>query len=126
VIEESNIEHLLTRRELSARCLALGLSLPPMSGMLTALATKSAVAGTLEVARRRPRPAPNLRVTFELLDAQSDDLGHGRFDAAFSRFGVMFFSDPVAGFTNIRESLKPSGRLVFVCWRRLGVLSQEW
>ena len=46
MIEELNIEHLLTRRELSARCLALGLSLPPMSVMLTALATKSAVAGT--------------------------------------------------------------------------------
>lgn len=73
----------------------------------------------LEVARRRPRSAPNLRLTFELFDAQSDDLGHGRFDAAFSRFGVMFFSDPVAAFTNIRELLKPSGRLVFVCWRPL-------
>jgi SAM-dependent methyltransferase len=73
----------------------------------------------LEVARRRPRPARNLRVTFELLDAQSDDLGHGRFDAAFSRFGVMFFNDPVAAFTNIRGSLKPSGRLVFACWRPL-------
>jgi SAM-dependent methyltransferase len=73
----------------------------------------------LEVARHRPRPAPNLRVTFELLDAQSDDLGHGRFDAAFSRFGVMFFSDPVAAFTNICESLKRCGRLVFVCWRPL-------
>ena len=28
-----------------------------------------------EVALRRPRLAPNLRVTFRLLDAQSDDLG---------------------------------------------------
>ena len=55
----------------------------------------------LEVAMRRPRSAPNLRVTFRLFDAQSDDLGHGRFDAAFSRFGVMFFSDPVVAFTNI-------------------------
>ena len=73
----------------------------------------------LEVARRRPRSAPNLRVTFELFDAQSDVLGHGRFDAAFSRFGVMFFSDPVVAFANIRRSLKPSGRLVFVCWRPL-------
>jgi SAM-dependent methyltransferase len=73
----------------------------------------------LEVALRRPRPAPNLRVTFKLLDAQSDDLGDGCFDAGFSRFGVMFFSDPVAAFANIRRSLKPSGRLVFVCWRPL-------
>jgi SAM-dependent methyltransferase len=72
-----------------------------------------------EVARSRPRSAPNLRVTFEQLDAQSDDLGHGRFDAAYSRFGVMFFSDPVAAFANIRQSLKTNGRLVFVCWRPL-------
>jgi SAM-dependent methyltransferase len=73
----------------------------------------------LEVARRRPRPAPDLRVTFRLLDAESDDLGGRCFDAAFSRFGVMFFGDPVAAFTNIRRSLKLSGRLVFVCWRPL-------
>jgi SAM-dependent methyltransferase len=73
----------------------------------------------LEVALRRPRPAPNLRVSFKQLDAQSDDLGDGCFDAAFSRFGVMFFSDPVVAFANIRRSLKPSGRLVFVCWRPL-------
>ena len=73
----------------------------------------------LEVALRRPRPAPNLRVTFKQLDAQSDDLGDGCFDAAFSRFGVMFFSDPVVAFANIRRSLNPSGRLVFVCWRPL-------
>jgi SAM-dependent methyltransferase len=31
----------------------------------------------------------------------------------------MFFSDPVVAFANIRRSLKPSGRLVFVCWRPL-------
>jgi SAM-dependent methyltransferase len=73
----------------------------------------------LEVARRRPLPAKDLHVTFELHDAQSDDLGRERFDAVFSRFGVMFFSDPVAAFANIRKSLKPTGRLTFVCWRPL-------
>ena len=73
----------------------------------------------LEVARRRPRPAANLRVDFRQLDAQNGDIGRGVFDAAFSRFGVMFFSDPVAAFRNIRASLKPGGRLVFVCWRTL-------
>ena len=73
----------------------------------------------LEVAVNRPRPASDLRVAFRQLDAQTGDFGHGIFDAAFSRFGVMFFSDPVAAFANIRASLKPGGRLVFVCWRHL-------
>jgi SAM-dependent methyltransferase len=39
------------------------------------------------------------------------------FDLVFSRFGVMFFDEPVAAFANIRKALVPDGRLVFVCWR---------
>ena len=39
------------------------------------------------------------------------------FDLLFSRFGVMFFGDPVAAFANLRRALKPGGRLVFACWR---------
>jgi len=73
----------------------------------------------LEVARQRRRTADAAPIEFQLLDAQTADLGHGRFDAAFSRFGVMFFSDPVAAFANIRRALKPAGRLGFVCWRAL-------
>jgi SAM-dependent methyltransferase len=73
----------------------------------------------LDVARHRPRSCADLQLAFRKLDAQTGDLGHGVFDAAFSRFGVMFFSDPVAAFANIRASLKPGGRLAFVCWRPL-------
>ena len=62
----------------------------------------------LDVALRRPRSA-DLQVAFRKLDAQTGDLGRGVFDAAFSRFGVMFFSDPAAAFANIRASLKPDG-----------------
>lgn len=40
-------------------------------------------------------------------------------DIAVSRFGVMFFADPVAAFANIRACLKPEGRLAFACWRPL-------
>jgi SAM-dependent methyltransferase len=35
----------------------------------------------------------------------------------FSRFGVMFFGDPVTAFTNLRTVLLPGGRLRFACWR---------
>jgi SAM-dependent methyltransferase len=59
------------------------------------------------------------RVSFVEADAQSYPFEQGRFDAAFSRFGLMFFADPVAAFVNIRRSIKPKGRLAFVCWRAL-------
>ena len=58
-----------------------------------------------------------LPVRFEAADAQVSDFGGQPFDAAFSRFGVMFFADPAAAFANIRRALKPGGRLAFVCWR---------
>src|SRR3979490_374129 len=59
------------------------------------------------------------RVRFVQADAQVFPFDPASFDAAFSRFGVMFFADPTAAFVNIRRSLKPNGRLAFVCWRAL-------
>jgi ubiquinone/menaquinone biosynthesis C-methylase UbiE len=57
-------------------------------------------------------------VTFRQADAQTYPFAPAFFDAAFSRFGVMFFADPVAAFANVLIALKPqSGRLAFVCWR---------
>ncbi len=55
------------------------------------------------------------RVRFVHADAQAFPFEPAAFDAAFSRFGVMFFTDPTAAFSNIRRSLKPNGRLAFVC-----------
>lgn len=40
-----------------------------------------------------------------------------RFDMALSRFGVMFFDDPVQTFKNIREHMSSDGRLIFTCWQ---------
>jgi len=39
------------------------------------------------------------------------------YDLLFSRFGVMFFDDPAAGFANMRKAAKPGGRIAFACWR---------
>jgi ubiquinone/menaquinone biosynthesis C-methylase UbiE len=41
------------------------------------------------------------------------------FDVLFSRFGWMFFADPVAAFTNLHRALKPGGRVVLMTWQRL-------
>jgi SAM-dependent methyltransferase len=46
------------------------------------------------------------------------------FDLAISRFGVMFFADPVTAFVNIRKAIKPGGRLLFATWR--AVQDNEW
>ena len=54
---------------------------------------------------------------FAVGDATTHAFDTASFDLVFSRFGVMFFADPVAAFNNLRRALKPSGRLVFVCWR---------
>lgn len=57
-------------------------------------------------------------VTFLLADAAHAALPAGGFDLVFSRFGVMFFDDPVSAFANLRHAMRPGARLVFVCWRQ--------
>jgi SAM-dependent methyltransferase len=71
----------------------------------------------IDVAQRDPGLPKNL--TFLCGDVQSYPFHAGSFDVAFSRFGVMFFADPAAAFSNIRRALRPGGRLGLVCWRGL-------
>ena len=73
-------------------------------------------ATLLDVARRRREGAPG--VHFIEADAQTYAFEPAGFDGVFSRFGVMFFADPVAAFANLRRALKAGGRLAFICWRR--------
>jgi SAM-dependent methyltransferase len=108
-------EHIL---DIGCGCGATTLDLAVRVGPVGSVVGVDVSVPMLEVARRRSRPADAGRAEFLQLDAQHDTLGSA-FDAAFSRFGVMFFSDPVAAFRNILTALKPGGRLVFVCWRRL-------
>jgi SAM-dependent methyltransferase len=68
----------------------------------------------LEVARRR---STGRGLRFENADAQTAPLPPGHFDLSFSRFGVMFFADPVAAFANLRRALRAGGRLTFLCWQ---------
>ncbi|MBT3069443.1 class I SAM-dependent methyltransferase [Rhodomicrobium sp. Az07] len=72
----------------------------------------------LDFARERAAAAASgLPIRFELGDAATYAFPRARFDLLFSRFGVMFFADPVAAFANLHGALKPGGRLCFVCWR---------
>jgi SAM-dependent methyltransferase len=67
-------------------------------------------------ARRRIDEAGLGQAEVLCADAQTTDLPEA--DLVFSRFGVMFFADPIAAFANLRRALRPGGRLVFLCWQR--------
>lgn len=71
----------------------------------------------LERARERALGEHLENIGFQIADVQVAALDGAPFDAAASRFGVMFFDDPPAAFRRLRASLRPGGRLAFCCWR---------
>ena len=98
-------------------------------GATTLAASRRASAGSatgvdistlmLDLARRRATEERMANVSFVAGDAQTYPFPSGGFDAAISRFGVMFFDDPLAAFANLATALASGGRLAFVCWQDL-------
>ena len=94
-----------------------------------ALAEKIGVGGSvlgvdiskplLECARGRTILTKFNRAHVEFLKADASTYGFTpeSVDLLFSRFGVMFFDDPVSAFANLRQALLPDGKLGFCCWR---------
>ncbi|MDI3336511.1 class I SAM-dependent methyltransferase [Defluviimonas aestuarii] len=64
----------------------------------------------------RGRAAGRANIRFALADAQTHAFEPAAADIMISRFGTMFFADPVAAFRNIASALRPGGRLVFASW----------
>jgi SAM-dependent methyltransferase len=62
-------------------------------------------------------------MTFEVVDVQAAQFAD-TYDYAFGRFGTMFFANPVAALRNVRQALRPGGRLNMVVWRRK--LDNDW
>lgn len=88
---------LAAARTPSGRALGVDLS-APMLGRARATAAEEGL--------------PN--VTFEQADAQIHPFRDAAFEVALSRFGVMFYADPVAAFTNVARALRPGGRIAFL------------
>ena len=78
----------------------------------------------LERARADATAAGQTNTRFVRADAQVYEFGDELFDAVISRFGIMFFADPVRAFANIRGAMRDGGRLAFVCWQPL--IENEW
>jgi SAM-dependent methyltransferase len=70
----------------------------------------------LDVARSRIALADRAHLVFCEADASEAELP-ANIDLLFSRFGVMFFSQPTQALNHLRKSLRAGGRCVFVCWR---------
>ena len=68
------------------------------------------------LARARQRAQGVGNVAFSQTDAATQSFTPDH-QLVFSRFGVMFFADPVVAFVNMRTGLAPDGRLVFLCWQ---------
>lgn len=93
-----------------ASCLAAAQAVGT-AGQVTGLDIASAL-----LARARERAADLPQVTFVEADAQTHAFAPASVDVMISRFGVMFFEDPVAAFANMARALRPGGRLVFAAW----------
>jgi SAM-dependent methyltransferase len=66
------------------------------------------------LARARKEGAP---ATFVCADAQTHDFERAKLDLLVSRFGVMFFDDPVRAFTNLRRAANDAAGLRLIVWR---------
>jgi SAM-dependent methyltransferase len=97
------------------------------TGLTTREAARAAAPGRVvgvDVSERMLERARKLtayegldNVRYELGDAQVVRFDPAGFDVAISRFGTMFFSDPLAAFANIAAALRPRARLVLLVWQ---------
>jgi len=69
------------------------------------------------LARARQLARQGLSVDFVQADATVYPFEPQSFDLLVSRFGVMFFAEPVLSFANMRKALRPKARVVLACWR---------
>jgi len=70
----------------------------------------------LAIARAEQSAAGVTNLKFLAADVERDLPASG-YDFAFSRFGTMFFANPVVGLRSIARSLRPGGRMTHIVWR---------
>lgn len=131
---ELRLHNDVLRRACAIRCHECVLDIGCGAGQTTREAARLAAAGSAlgidtaaaMIARARElADAEGLRnATFEVADAQVHRFPSERFDIAISRFGTMFFGDPVAAFSNIRRALRTEARLVMMVWQERA--ANEW
>ena len=97
------------------------------TGQTTRDAARTAVHGSalgvdtsapaIERARELAYGEGLLNVTHAVADVQVHSFEDAHFDVAISRFGTMFFADPISAFGNIARALRRDARLVMMVWQ---------
>jgi len=114
----------------SDRVLDIGCGTGQTTREAARLASAGSVLGVdhssemVERAKLLTREAELDNVEYVCADAGRYELPRERFDVAISRFGTMFFADPAAAFANLRNALRPGGRLLMMVWQ--GRDRNEW
>jgi len=107
------------------RVLDVGCGTGQSSRDVALLAAAGSVLGVdinkrmIDEAAVRTRRAGLANVRYELADAQVHRFDLATFDLVISRYGVMFFADRLAAFTNLAAALCPGGRLAMLVWQAL-------
>jgi ubiquinone/menaquinone biosynthesis C-methylase UbiE len=116
--------------ELGDRVLDIGCGLGDSTVQLARLVGPEGHAHGVDVAERMVAGAREEaartgleNVSFEAVDVQATSFAD-TYDYAFGRFGTMFFANPVVALRNVRQALRPGGRLNMVVWRRK--LDNDW
>lgn len=91
--------------------LAIAGKLDPQESHITGIDIS---APMLAVAQRRNSFT---HATFTLADAQTYTFPEAHFNRIISRFGVMFFSDPIAAFRNLHRTAAPGATMTLQAWR---------
>ncbi len=80
----------------------------------------------IAIEKTQTQTASRAQVEFMHADASVHNFATDSFDLLFSRFGVMFFDDPVAAFSNLRAAMQTPGRLAFCCWQAMKENDWTW
>ena len=118
-------DRLLQRSEIESgeRVLDIGcgtgattMSVAPLVGQSGFVAGVDISETLLGCAKSRSENISGGRIEYTLADAQSSRFNAASFDLIISRFGIMFFANPVLAFKNLAVALRKGGRMSFVSW----------
>ena len=115
----SNTLQLLQHLDNPTHILGIDVSAPLLEVARARVAERGIAALRTAPLRTAPARTASPRIEFLRADAATHDFGDWRFDVLFSRFGVMFFDDPVAAFAQLRRAAHRNAGLAFCCWQAL-------